>query len=96
MRNETELLSEIEGGKLAESFINHPLFTQGIATLKAETLSSFESLNFRQTKEMQECNRMLATINNFEDQFIAMVQQGESALNELVIRKEHEKAMNNE
>ena len=96
MREETEMVNDITRAKLAESFINNPLFIEGMAVLKATTLDKFESLEFDDVAVMQDCNRMLKVIDNFEQMFIAVVERGKSALQALEDIQTHQEALNND
>ena len=96
MREETDLKVDIDRARKAESFINNPLFIKGLAILKASTLDKFELLTFEQTAEMQDCNRMLKVIDEFETIYINIIHTGNAALNALTDLKDHQEAMNNE
>jgi len=96
MRNEQDLTVDINRARLAQDFINNPLFIEGLAVLKASTLYKFESLNYNQSSEMIDCNRMLKVIDEFETRFHQIISTGNAALSALDDIKQHEKEMNNE
>ena len=96
MRNEQDLSVDISKARLAQDFINNPLFIEGLTVLKASTLDKFESLNSNQVKEMVDCNKMLKVIDEFETRFYQIISTGNAALASLDDIKQHEKEMNNE
>ena len=96
MRNEQDLSVDISKARLAQDFINNPLFIEGLTVLKASTLDKFESLNSNQVKEMVDCNKMLKVIDEFETRFYQIISTGNAALSALDDIKQHEKEMNNE
>lgn len=93
MRNETELVIDINRAKAAHNFINNPLFIEGIAILKASTLDKFESLDFTATAEMVDCNRMLKVIDSFESIYTNIILTGNAAEMTLIEKQAFDKEM---
>ena len=96
MRDKSELTIDINRARLAQDFINNPMFIEGVAVLKASTLDRFESLQPDQTNEMVDCNRMLKVIDEFENTYHRIINIGNSALEALDTIKSHEKDLSNE
>ncbi len=79
MRDKTELISDIETAKQAESIINHPLFIASTSALRELTIEKFSSLGFGDTLEMQECNIRLNLIEELELNLSTMISNGNIA-----------------
>lgn len=93
MRDKTDLIADVDKARQAESLLNNQLLIESLAFLKATTLDEFEGLTFRQTSEMQDCNRMLKVIDMFETQLSDIINDGNSALRELTDLKAHEESI---
>lgn len=96
MRSETELASDINSAKQAETILNHPLFIASIETLRELTIEKFEGLGFNDTLEMQECNVRLNIIEEFESNLQTVIQNGGIAFNELEAIQTFQKEINND
>lgn len=96
MRNERELSKDVDKARLASEFVNSSLFIEGIAILKASTLDKFESLNYNQTSEMVDCNRMLKVIDDFENIYTNIISIGEAAASALEDIRQFDKEKNDD
>lgn len=83
MRNESELAIDINNAKQAEAIVNHPLFIASIKTLRDLTVDKFESLGFKDTLQMQECNVRLNLLEEFEVNLITIISTGNAAFRTL-------------
>lgn len=96
MRDKTELARDIESAGQAQSIVNQPLFIASIKTLRVLAVEKFESLGFDQTKEMQECNMRLGLIQEFENNLLTVIQNGNTAFSTLEDIQTFEKEMTSE
>lgn len=96
MREESELIKDIESAKQAESILNHPVFIAAIKTLREVTMEKFEGLGFSQTLEMQECNQRLNLIEELESNLETVIRNGNAAYQTLEDIQTHQQAIDNE
>ena len=96
MNNETELAKSIDNAKQAETIVNHPLFIASLATLRAVAVETFESLGFNDIQKMQECNLRLNLIEEFENNLLTVIQNGNVAFTELEAIQTFQQELNNE
>jgi len=83
MNNESALVSKINSAQQAELIVKHPLFIAALSTLRELTVEKFENLGFSQTQEMQECNVRLNLIEEFENNLITIIENGNTAYRDL-------------
>ena len=93
MREKTDYIIDIDKARKAEALLSNQLFIDSLAFIKAETLSEFEGLTFRQVQEMKDCHRMLKIIDRFESRLLEIICDGDSALRELTLIKTHEESI---
>ncbi len=96
MSNEKEYAARVDSGRKAESIISEPLFIASIETLRSLTVEKFESLGFGHTLEMQECNVRLNLIQEFENNFETVIQNGNAAFAALEEIQTFQQEINNE
>lgn len=96
MRNETELVNDINTAKQAESIVNHPLYIASMETLKQLTIDKFESLKFDDTLQMQECNIRLNLLEEFEINLTTLIQSGNTAIKTLEDIQTFQQELDNE
>jgi len=96
MREQADLIKDVDSAKQAESILNHPVFIAAIKTLREVTIEKFEGLGFSQTLEMQECNQRLNLIEELESNFETVIQNGNAAYRTLEDIQTHQQAIDNE
>ena len=92
MRKESELMTDIDIAKQADSIVNHPLFIASLQSLHDATIETFKSLNSNLTEEMQRCNIRLELIDEFKDNFYTLIINGNAAFQSLEDLAEFKKA----
>ena len=94
MRTETELTTDIGRAKEANSIVNHPLFIAAIEDLHNVTIETFKNLSTNAVEEMQKCNIRLELIDEFRDNFYALIATGNAAFKSLEDIAEFKKVTN--
>ncbi len=94
MRKEHELTADIETAKQANSIVNHPLFIASLKSLHNATIETFKNLSTNSVEEMQKCNIRLELIDEFKDNFYALITNGNAAFETLEELAEHKKVIN--
>ena len=93
MREKTELVRDIEHAKQEEAIVNHPLFIASLKSLEDLTIEKFKSLEFNEEHKMLECNIRLKLIEEFEQNLLTIISNGNAAFNSLEDIQEFEKAV---
>lgn len=94
MREESELSADIDRAKQANSIVNHPLFIASIKDLHDATIETFKNLSANSVEEMQKCNIRLELIDEFKDNFYALITTGNAAFETLEDIAEFKKVTN--
>lgn len=96
MREESELVGDIERAKQAQAILNHPIHIAAIELLRQLTIDKFENLGFSDTLGMQECNLRLNLIEELEINLATVIQSGNSAFKALEDIQAFNQEMKNE
>ena len=92
MRKESELSATIDTARQAEAIINHPLHIAAIESMKQDVQEKFKALANSELIAMQECNLKLKIIDEFEETYLSLISNGNSALESLETLAEFKKA----
>ena len=82
-REESELIVDINNAQQADALLRHPLLIASMKSLRELTVEKFESLGFKDTEQMQECNVRLNLIEEFESNIAVVILSGNAAFNAL-------------